>query len=593
MKPVKKIPYFCRKYNNVLRFGLTFLGFVLVTSVFSQDLQRGLIACYSFTGNAIDGTGNQNNGTVYGATLTQDRFGNANSAYYFNGTITNYISLPPAQFEINNYSYSVWVSASSIPDPGNTGLVFSIGDQYTSRQQSISIGNVYSTGNYLGWGVGGWNNGPTLTSGLAAGYLPVVDQWYHVVVTRSDTEVTMYLNGQFIGNAPTDGYTAYYGTSTLAYLGMRCSSIQPYNGKIDDFSIYNREITQQEVTLLYQNGLACSLSSPPPTVAGLTLCGNGSAVLTASDGTTYRWYDAPTGGNLLFEGNPFTTPNLTSTTNYYVSNTVNGSSESTRVKVTVTITPLSICCPTPTANGTSFCGPASTVLTASGASTYRWYDALTGGNLLFEGNPFTTPTLTSTTFYYVANFQNNKESPRVKVTATVLPKPQLTCNFSDLFFLSSVSSFSTSVTSGTSPYQYLFDFGDGSQLSTSKPEATYLYPSEGDYNIVVSVTDANNCTSECSKQIEILGNFFIPNVITYNTDTLNDRLTLFVMKGESFIAYAGNKTFSLQIIDRWGKEIYITNDPTKGWNAGSAASGTYFYLMSLGNRRFKGWVSVL
>ena len=46
----------------------------------------GLAAYYPFTGNANDLSGNGHNGTVTGATLTTDRFGNPNSAYSFNGT---------------------------------------------------------------------------------------------------------------------------------------------------------------------------------------------------------------------------------------------------------------------------------------------------------------------------------------------------------------------------------------------------------------------------------------------------------------------------------------------------------------------------
>ncbi len=46
---------------------------------------NGLVAYYPFNGNADDASGNGNHGTVHGATLTEDRFGNPNSAYYFDG----------------------------------------------------------------------------------------------------------------------------------------------------------------------------------------------------------------------------------------------------------------------------------------------------------------------------------------------------------------------------------------------------------------------------------------------------------------------------------------------------------------------------
>lgn len=51
----------------------------------SIDLERGLVAFYPFNGNANDESGNGHHGTLYGATLTTDRFGNQNRSYYFNG----------------------------------------------------------------------------------------------------------------------------------------------------------------------------------------------------------------------------------------------------------------------------------------------------------------------------------------------------------------------------------------------------------------------------------------------------------------------------------------------------------------------------
>ncbi len=46
------------------------------------------IAAWSFSGDAQDDTGNENDGTVQGATLTDDRFGNPESAYSFDGDDT-------------------------------------------------------------------------------------------------------------------------------------------------------------------------------------------------------------------------------------------------------------------------------------------------------------------------------------------------------------------------------------------------------------------------------------------------------------------------------------------------------------------------
>lgn len=74
----------------------TFVLFAIIglSSAFAQiHLDSGLVGYWPFNGNANDLSANGNNGTVSGATLTTDRFGNANSAYYFNGT-SAYITVP-------------------------------------------------------------------------------------------------------------------------------------------------------------------------------------------------------------------------------------------------------------------------------------------------------------------------------------------------------------------------------------------------------------------------------------------------------------------------------------------------------------------
>ena len=55
----------------------------------------GLIAYYPFNRNANDESENGNHGTVYGATLTTDRFGNPDSAYSFDG-VDDYIEVAPS-----------------------------------------------------------------------------------------------------------------------------------------------------------------------------------------------------------------------------------------------------------------------------------------------------------------------------------------------------------------------------------------------------------------------------------------------------------------------------------------------------------------
>ena len=68
---------------------LLMLGPQFVLGVIPTD---DLVAYYPFNGNANDESGNGNNGTIFRATLTTDRFGNANRAYSFDGS--SFISVP-------------------------------------------------------------------------------------------------------------------------------------------------------------------------------------------------------------------------------------------------------------------------------------------------------------------------------------------------------------------------------------------------------------------------------------------------------------------------------------------------------------------
>ena len=77
------------------------------------DLTAGLIAYYPFNGNANDMSGNGNNGSVAGATLSEDRFGNPDSAYYFDGNDYINIGQLPQLQGAQGITVSCWVRRTS------------------------------------------------------------------------------------------------------------------------------------------------------------------------------------------------------------------------------------------------------------------------------------------------------------------------------------------------------------------------------------------------------------------------------------------------------------------------------------------------
>ncbi|WP_264560492.1 T9SS type A sorting domain-containing protein [Flavobacterium sp. N2270] len=164
-----------------------------------------------------------------------------------------------------------------------------------------------------------------------------------------------------------------------------------------------------------------------PTITGTTpaaRCDAGTVTLQATASTgTISWFANATGGTALGTGTSFTTPSLSTTTTYYVEVANNGCI-SGRTAVIATINT------TPTISGTtpaSRCGSGTVTLQATAsAGTIQWFTASTGGTVLFTGANYTTPSLTTTTSYYVQVSQNGCTSPRTEVIATINEIPTIT-----------------------------------------------------------------------------------------------------------------------------------------------------------------------
>jgi hypothetical protein len=134
----------------------------------------------------------------------------------------------------------------------------------------------------------------------------------------------------------------------------------------------------------------------PTSNGASTTCGS-PATINASGTGTITWYSNSNLTTSLGTGSSYTTPNLSTTTTYYIQST-NGPCVSSSNPVNVTVSPLSA----PTVNGNSVvCLGNSTTLTASGGNNIVWYSNSNGTGQLGTGSTYTTPQLTNNTTYYV------------------------------------------------------------------------------------------------------------------------------------------------------------------------------------------------
>jgi gliding motility-associated-like protein len=624
-------------------------------------LFKGLIGCYSFTGNADDKSSSDNHGTVNGASLATDRFGNENSAYHFDGS--DYISLAPDLLKNPSYSYAVWAKVLQNPNEGSSGIVFSIGDEFDSKHQTINVSKTFASDGFIGWNVGGYNDGFPTTTSLQSKVMPEIGVWYHLAMTRDNSQMTMYLNGELFTVGSTNGNDPYYGTSTRAHLGIRCNFTLPFIGAIDDFVIYNRVITDQEVKELFNNGIPCSEIN----AEDVRRCGPGSVSIMASGAQDFRWYDE--NDVFVFQGNPFITPVLTEPTLFYVAGLVGAtetqkktvkvttgppvdfeltSSEETEpgvpekfiieiesglspftitwnfdpVESTTSETEISYSFPEfgeheisvlvkdqngcvdsvkkvihvrhrPHCASVIGCGLQAVNLTATEGSVFRWYDDQQGGDLLFEGNPYHHLVTNNTTRIYVAAVNDRAESERQEVWVISHPVPIIQCSFDDEFPLFRENVMAVSVTSGTAPFSYKWAMGSDEEITTDVPSISFSTEVLKTFDVQAEVTDANQCVAECSKLISTSTELFIPNIITPSGDGKNEIFGLFYKVGSNYFLYEGSDDFSLQVFNRWGKQVFQSNDPQHGWSGGKMSSGVYFYLIQVDQKKFNGWVELV
>jgi hypothetical protein len=149
-----------------------------------------------------------------------------------------------------------------------------------------------------------------------------------------------------------------------------------------------------------------------------------------------------------------------------------------------------------------FCTGTVTLAATASAGTINWYAAQTGGSSLFTGNSFTTPSISTTTTYFVDATNNGcTTATRTGVTATinsaaitVQPVPQTICG------PTSPLSLSVNATGGgTLTYQWRKGLSNipGANASTfTIPSATAA--DTGSYSVVVTDSCANTATSNAA-----------------------------------------------------------------------------------------------
>ncbi len=450
-------------------------------NAFCQIPTNGLVAHYPFDGNANDLTGNGNNGTVSGAVLSNDRFGNPNSAYSFNPN--DYIEVVDnSQFDfqaLNEMSISFWMKA-----PINT----------PTTEVHIPISKQTGTGiSQLGWntfiedGSGKMGmvvkNGTTGTQGYYqtpnTGFLN--DAWHHVTFTFSNGTTKIYIDNVLLSVSTTSSVIIGNNAGNLRFGHVEWASLYSYLGLLDDILIYNRALNSAEV-----NGIYNGCTNPTATItaqSATTICSGNSVNLIANVGTgfTYQWYK----DGSIISGQTSISYSASQSGDYTV-NVIDGSCSALSSPVAVVVNQ------TPNNNvslsgATTFCSGNSVTITTNGTGSYLWSNGATTNSITVNQNGN----------YSVVVSANGCSSSSTSTVVTVNPNPVV--SFTGISNYTDISNSSVSL-SGT-PLGGTFS-GNGMSGNIFNPTIAGL----GEQTINYSFTNSFGCSSSTSQ-----------NTIVYDT----------------------------------------------------------------------------
>lgn len=380
----------------------TFLFLLFAVPSFSQiNLNQGLILHHTFSGNASDQSGNSIDGTVNNATLTTDRNGVANSAYYFNGT-NSYIQLPYSDLynfsPQESFTISVWV----LPEQGQIWPAQAVVVKSPAHPDfTRSLWN-YGIYTYNNLPMSGYAYNHVLNGTTAFGSTQC---WYNLISTYSNGIWNLYVNGKLESSDYSQTkFILQTGSNSRIAFGKKGDSFGDwYRGKMDDVRIYNRVLTSDEIDSLSFNGVSIQ------TIDDTQVCKGKSVQLTASGASNYSWSPV-TGLTNPATQNPMAAP-LVSTT-YYVTGTNSfGCPGTDSVLITVNPNPV-----TSITNDTLVCVNSPLQLVAGGGISYSWSPGSTLSNNAIY-NPVATPT--NDTKYYVVVTDVNQCSTTDSVTVQV------------------------------------------------------------------------------------------------------------------------------------------------------------------------------
>jgi hypothetical protein len=210
----------------------------------ASKIDEGLVIYFPFNGNANDAGKNNYHGTVKRAQPCDDRNGNKNSAYSFNGS-DNYIQVDDVKelHEIQKLTVAAWIFPKSYEIEGYTAWISKpLNENYS--QFRIGFGREPDKL----WGMTIYDT--TWNEYCANSYIPL-NQWSFVAYTVDCENGTAkaYLNGKEVGSWT--NVKKIPASSSSLFIGYQPDDRSMFDGMIDEVRIYHRVLQAKDIFTLF------------------------------------------------------------------------------------------------------------------------------------------------------------------------------------------------------------------------------------------------------------------------------------------------------------------------------------------------------
>ena len=241
---------------------LSFFG-----NLFAQN--DSLIAYYPFTGNADDASGHGFNGVVNGAILSNDRAGQSDRAYAFDG-VSGYVDIPyDSSFYPASISAAVWVNVESLPDSGIYYILTTSGDNKTPPYDPFRI-KLDSTGRVI---VRYEGDRDSLQINMTSATVLNPGAWYYITTyyDHAAGRGALYIDGQLeksrnrLMNLDTNRIGLRIGAGQNHIRQEKIADF--FHGRIDDIRLFNRALSDSEIQALF-NEVITSIDESNPLIPG-------------------------------------------------------------------------------------------------------------------------------------------------------------------------------------------------------------------------------------------------------------------------------------------------------------------------------------